>query len=273
MTAQSFTTDNLKELLAFPFQDQDWKNKLLIGSLIVFAGFAIPLIPFIFLYGYMMQIMHHIIAEKGKPFLPKWDDWGKLFIDGVKLLGVVLVYMLPVIILMMIGSFIIFLLPMLGIPVAIIGGEENPEAAGAIMGILGIVSMIAFFIIMGISIIYGLAIGIVLPATMGHVAATGDFGAAFRLKEWWAIFKANVGGFLLAYLIVFAVSMVLNSLLMFLYCTIILCCIAPLLTAPITLYTLIISGALFGEAYRDGIQKVELKATDTPTNDTDQVEG
>lgn len=273
MTAQSFTTDNLKELLAFPFQDEDWKNKLLIGSLIVFAGFAIPLIPFFFLYGYMMQIMQHIIVEKGKPFLPQWDDWGKLFVDGAKLLGVVLIYMLPVMVLMMIGFFIMFLFPMLGIPVAVIGGEENPEAAGAVMGVLSIVSMIAFFVLFGISMVFGLAIGIVMPAIMGHVAATGDFGAAFRLKEWWAIFKANVGGFLLAYLIVFAVSMVLNSILGFLYCTIILCCIVPFLTAPITLYTVIISGALFGAAYRDGVEKVELKTAGMPASDTAQVEG
>ena len=256
MTTQSFTTDNLKALLTFPFEDNDWKNKFLIGSLIVFAGFAIPLIPFFFLYGYMMQIMRHIIVEKGKPFLPKWDDWGKLFVDGAKLLGVVLIYMLPIMVLMMIGFFIMFLLPMLGIPVAVIGGEENPEAAGAMMGILSIVSMLAFFVVVGISMIIGLAIGVVMPAIMGHVAATDDFGAAFRLKEWWAIFKANVGRFMLAYLIVFAISMVLNSILGFLYCTIILCCIVPFLTAPVTLYTLIMSGALFGEAYREGVRKL-----------------
>jgi len=105
--------------------------------------------------------------------------------------------------------------------------------------------------------IFGLAIGVVMPAIMGHVAATDDFGAAFRLKEWWTIFKANVGGFMLAYLIVFAVSMVLNSLIALVYCTIILCCIAPFLTAPVTLYTLIMSGALFGEAYREGVEKLE----------------
>jgi hypothetical protein len=269
MTTQSFTTDNLKDLLTFPFEDDDWKTKFLIGSLIVVAGFVIPLIPFFFLYGYMMQIMRHIIVEKGKPFLPEWDDWGKLFVDGAKLLGAMLIYMLPIIVLVMIGSFIMFLLPMLGIPFAITGGEENPEAAGAMMGVLSMLSTLAFLVIMGISTIFGLAIGIVAPAIIGHVAATDDFGAAFRLKEWWAIFKANVGGFLLAYLIVLAISMVLNSILGFLYCTIILCCLVPFLTAPITLYTVIISGALFGEAYRDGIEK----SINGPTNGTNQIEG
>ena len=103
--------------------------------------------------------------------------------------------------------------------------------------------------------------------------ATDDFGAAFRLKEWWTIFKANVGGFMLAYLLVFAVSMVLNSILGFLYCTIILCCIVPFLTAPVTLYTVIISGALFGEAYREGVEKAEHNVIDAPANNTNQVEG
>jgi len=273
MTTQSFTTDNLKALLTFPFEDDDWKTKFLIGSLIVFAGFVIPLIPFFFLYGYMLQIMRHIIVEKGKPFLPEWDDWGKLFVDGAKLLGAALIYMLPFIVLITIGSFIIFFLPMLGIPLAIAGGEENPEAAGTMMGILSLVSMAVFFIILGIGMIFGLAVGLVMPAIMGHVAATDDFGAAFRWKEWWAIFKANVGGFMLAYLLVFAISMVLNSILGFLYCTIILCCIVPFLTAPVTLYTVILSGALFGEAYREGVTKAQIKSIDAPASSANQGEG
>ena len=80
--SQSFSSEDLKQLFAFPFQDPRWQNKFLIGSLVVFAGFIIPLIPFFFVYGYMAQIMRRIIVEKGEPFLPEWDDWGKLFVDG-----------------------------------------------------------------------------------------------------------------------------------------------------------------------------------------------
>lgn len=253
MTTQSFTTDNLKALLAFPFQDDNWKTKFLVGSLIVLAGFVIPLLPFFFLYGYMMQIMQRIIVEKGKPHLPAWDDWGKLFIDGLKLLGAAMIYMLPVILLFMVGFFIMFL-PMLGIPIAAVGGEENPEVAGAAFGILTVVSMMGYFLLFGIGMILALAIGVVLPAVLGHVVATDDFGAAFRFKEWWAIFRANLGGFLLAYLILIMVSMVVNSVLTLLYCTVVLCCIVPFLTAPVTFYLAAIAGALFGQAYKDGVQ-------------------
>ncbi len=257
MTTQSFTTGNLQSLLGFSFADADWKNKFLIGSLIVLAGFAIPLIPFFFLYGYMVQIMRRIIVDKGDPYLPEWDDWGRLFVDGARLLGAVMVYALPLIVLMMLGFFIIFFLPMFGIPVAVMGGEENPEAAGALVGILTLLSTLGFFVLMGVSMLLGLGIGVLMPAIMGHVVATDDFSAAFRIKEWWPIFKANVSGFVLAYLILIVISIILNSVLTFLYFTIILCCLVPFLTAPITMYIVVMSGALFGQAYRDGVEKLE----------------
>jgi hypothetical protein len=226
MTAQSFTTDNLKTLLGFPFQDDNWKNKFLIGSLIVFAGFVIPWIPFFFLYGYLMHIMRHIIVDKGKPHLPAWDDWGKLLVDGLKLMGVVLIYMLPAIVPFMIGFFIMFLVPMLGIPLAAVSGEENPEVAGTVFGLLTIVSMMGYFVLFGLGMALVLAIGVILPAVLGHVVATDDFGAAFRFKEWWAIFRANLGGFLLAYLILIMVSMVVNSVLVFLYHSVLYCTVS-----------------------------------------------
>ncbi len=260
MTTQSFTTEQLQTLLAFPFKDENWKNKFLIGSLIVFAGFAIPLVPLFFVYGYMVQIMRRIIVEKGEPYLPEWDDWGKLFIDGLKLLGVVLIYMLPVMMLFMVGYFLFFLIPLLGLPIAGVAGEENPEAAGAVFGLLTLISTVGFFVLFGLGMILAFGLGIVMPAIMGHVVATDDFGAGFRLKEWWAIFRANLGGFLMAYVIVMLLSVVLSSVFMILYCTIILCCLVPFITAPVTVYLMAIYGAIFGQAYRDGVDKLASQA-------------
>ncbi|MFC1976340.1 DUF4013 domain-containing protein [Chloroflexota bacterium] len=261
MTTQSFSTEHLQTLLAFPFKDEDWKNKFVIGSLVVFASFAIPLIPLFFVYGYMVQIMRRIIVEKGELFLPEWDDWGKLFVDGLKLLGVALIYMLPVMILFMVGFFMMFFLPMLGIPIAAIGGEENPEAAGAAFGVLTIVIMAGFSVLFGLGMILSIAIGVVMPAILGHVVATDDFSAAFRLKEWWAVFRANLSGFLIAYGIIILMSIVLSSAFTILYCTIILSCLVPIITAPVTMYLIVIYGAIFGQAYRDGVQKLASQAS------------
>src|SRR6185503_7118827 len=91
----SFTTDNLQTLAKFPFTDPQWKNKFLIGGLLTLAGYAFPLLPLLFVYGYCAQIMRRIIVEKGEPYLPEWQDWGKFLLDGLKLGGVGLIYILP----------------------------------------------------------------------------------------------------------------------------------------------------------------------------------
>ncbi len=260
MTTQSFTTSNLQALLAFPFQDADWKNKFLIGSLIVLAGFAIPLLPFCFVYGYMVQIMRHIIVEKGEAWLPEWDDWGKLFVDGLKLLGVALIYTLPVMVLFFIG-FIIFFLPFLGIPVVAAAGEDNGGAAGPIFALITMAGMVGFFVLFGLGMILSMVIGVVMPAIMGHVVATDDFGAAFHMREWWAIFRANLSGFLMAYVTIILISIVLSSVFMLLYCTIIFICLAPIIMAPVTVYITVIYGVIFGQAYREGVEKLESQAS------------
>ncbi len=84
---QSFTSQDLQALFAFPFKDPEWQQKALIGSLLVLLGFVIPIVPTIFLMGYLAQIMKGIIRTNRKPFLPKWDDWGKFFNDGWNLIS------------------------------------------------------------------------------------------------------------------------------------------------------------------------------------------
>ena len=37
--SQELSLSSVKEILRFPFRDQNWQNALLIGSLLAFAGF------------------------------------------------------------------------------------------------------------------------------------------------------------------------------------------------------------------------------------------
>jgi hypothetical protein len=258
---QSFTSTDLKEMLTFPFQDPNWKNKFLIGSLITLIGFVIPIVPFLLIYGYMMQIMRHIIVEQDKPFLPEWDDWEKLLLDGLKLFGLVFVFMLPLMILFFVGTSFFFVPVAAGIPL-MEGLEEGGDgAAGIILGIVTVISILGAMVLIGLGTILAMAVGVVMPAAIGHIVATDEFGAAFRLREWWSIFRANLAGFLLAYVIVMVVSIVLSSVLIVIYVTLILCCLIPIIIGPITMYLLAIYGALFGQAYRDGVQKLESQAS------------
>lgn len=262
MSTQTFTADQLQALFAFPFKDADWKNKFLIGSLIVLAGYIIPIVPFFFIYGYMVHVMRRIIVEQAEPWLPAWDDWGKLLIDGLKLFGVGFIYMLPALILFLIGFLLMFVIPVLGIPFIAILGEENADTAGVIFGIITIVSMVGSTILFGLGHLVMLAIVVVFPAIFGHVVATDEFSAAFRIKEWWAIFRANIGGFLIALIVVLLVNMVLGIAMYLLYFTIILCCLMPLISAPVTMYLTVIYGAIFGQVYRGGVQQLESQANE-----------
>jgi hypothetical protein len=122
-------------VVAFPFKDPEWQQKALVGSLIVLLGFVIPLLPSIFLMGYLAQILKGIIRTNRKPFLPKWDDWGKFFNDGWKLFGASFIYSLPlyVILILIIGSFIT---PMLAMPF-LAGQGENGQTMPLLLISLG----------------------------------------------------------------------------------------------------------------------------------------
>jgi len=254
--SQTYTTNDLKELFAYPFQDPEWKKKFLIGSLIVIGGYIVPIIPFVIIYGYIAQIMRRIIVEKGEPFLPEWDDWGKLLTDGFKLLGAMFVYMLPLFVVLF-GGYIIFFVVFVfsasaGAEVSRSGGEMPLIAL-----LVPLVGGVGLSVLYGLVLLVALAIGLVLPAIMGHVIATDEFAAAFRVREWWAIFRANLGGFLIAYVILLAISSALNFVFVFIYLTVILCCLLPFLLGPLTMYIMAIYSVVFAEAYREGVEKLE----------------
>ncbi len=250
--AQSFTSDDLKALALFPFQDVQWKNKFLIGSLVIFSAFAVPILPYFFLYGYMAQIMHHIIVNKGEPHLPEWSDWGKLFMDGAKLFGAMLVYTLPIIAISFASMFIMFVAMWL-FGAALANAEYREQEVSALVALIPVIGTLGMMALWALIMIFSLLLGIVLPAIMGHVVATNEFAAAFRLKEWWSIFKVNIVGFILAYIMVMAIGMIVGFGLYFLYFTIIFCCLLPFLMPPVMLYFMAVQGAFYAQAYRDGV--------------------
>ena len=102
----------------------------------------ISCIVFPLIMGYMMRIY------RGANPSPEPDNWGTMFIDGLKLFVVGIIYALPVIILeiAIIGSA----------GLALFTGAVNPPAdPTALMGLFGAV-LIGFFILLVVAIIVGL---------------------------------------------------------------------------------------------------------------------
>jgi hypothetical protein len=252
----SFTSDDLQALLKFPFDDPGWTNKLLIGSLLLFAGYVVPIIPIVFVYGYYAQIERRIIVEGGEPSLPEWDDWGRFFSDGLKLTGVIVVYMLPLIVFFCAG-YGIFVGLIFG-PEAAMRAAPDPESISPLMTFLPFLGMLIWLVLFALGMIGLLAVGLILPVATSHVIATGQFAAGFRISEWWPIFRANLAGYLISFILILGVWMALSFAVQVLYLTVILCCLVPFILAPLSMYIMIIGSVLFGQAYRTGVDKVSL---------------
>lgn len=245
MTTSTF--QGIQRLFTYPFEDADWKQKLLIASLIALVGAVIPLVvPMVFLTGYCERIIRRIVREDGEPYLPEWDDWNTLFVGGFKLFGAGFLYTLPVIVLS-IGGYALMMVPAIAAEFM----EYQPIPFDWDWVFFG--SMVGGMGAFGLAMVIGLVTGFVAPVAMMHTVAKDDFSAAFRVREWWPILRANITGFLLSYVIVMGVWFVMTFVVQFLYFTIVLCCLVPFAFSILIAYVMLVSSALFACAYRDGV--------------------
>jgi hypothetical protein len=110
------------------------------------------------LMGYVMKVL------RGEKPAPEVEDWGTLFIDGIKYLIVGIIYMIPVYV-------VLAILMVVGFGAAMTGDET---AAMAGIGVM----------LVGLLVVFVLAIIIALFAMIGIVrfARTGSIGEAFNFS-------------------------------------------------------------------------------------------
>jgi hypothetical protein len=109
----------------------------------------------------------------------------------------------------------------------------------------------------GIGMFFSLILWVFLPPAFAHVAAKDSFSAGFQFREWWKIFRANIGGFILSMVISGGLYMALIFAMQIIYMTIILCILLPFLMAFMSAYLSIVISVLIAQAYRDGVLKLE----------------
>jgi hypothetical protein len=108
--------------------------------------------------GYLMRIY------RGKAPAPDVDDWGTLFVDGLKLFIVGFLYVLPIIILWM----LVFVMMIIA---GISGSDETSIAA---IGLNFILQIVMFF--------FQIVLAIFLPVAYIRFARTGIFSEAFNFN-------------------------------------------------------------------------------------------
>ncbi len=174
---------------AFTFvtDDESWISKIGIGAVVSF--FSILIIPAFFLGGYQLAVMRNVMNGEEHP-LPKWENWGRLFMDGLYVLVAAFVYTLPIWLLACIGVLLNLLV-------------VDPSAGlGATFVIWTFVGCFVLLSTIGLAFL--------LPAIYIQYARTDDFGALFRFGEVIGIARDNLVDILITLLVALAAWFILS---------------------------------------------------------------
>jgi hypothetical protein len=207
----------------YVFDDDQWITKILIAAAILALGLLFSwllLIPLILagllLGGYGIEITRRVI-NGGTPVLPEWDNWGELLIDGLKAWIIGLIYALPIIIVSV----------CLSIPIGI-AAEEAEEVS----------SMFSAFMSC-LNFLWGIVMGLLLPAAIAFFVAEGQVSAAFRFGDVFNLVRDNFGTYVIV-LVIGWVASIIGGL------GLLACGVGFLVTAP---YAGWITAHLRGQAY------------------------
>ncbi|GAB4489512.1 MAG: hypothetical protein Fur0016_06740 [Anaerolineales bacterium] len=231
---------DLKHLFYFPIENSEARKNFLIGGLLILASLIIPILPYLIALGYAMRIMRQVIAGE-QPRMIAWDDWEGMLKDGLKLFGVRFVYSLPLLLVLLPVMLVFLVTPFL----AAVLENEN----------IFFLSFLVFPVFIICLLPFSLVFALIIPAPEAHVTATQEFSAGFRVKEWWPIFRKNIGGFLVAFLVIYGAGIVVSIAFQIIFLTIILACLTPILLPGFSFYLLLVQQVLFAQAYREGREK------------------
>ena len=204
---------------AFTFfkDDERWTTKIGIGGVIMLFSFFLLGIPAILLVGYQIAVTRQVMEGKELP-LPEWDDWGKLFMDGLYLVIAILVYTLPIWLLFCIGF---------GVTVLPAFGASNDD----LLAILGSVTALAWVVIGCLFIVLGVGLAVVIPGVYIQYVRTEEFGSLFRFGEVFGIVRENIADIILTFVASLGaqllISIVSNVLIITICGPFILALIAP----------------------------------------------
>jgi hypothetical protein len=203
----------------YVFDDPRWMQKVLIGGLFYLAGFLI--IGWFFVLGYMARVARNLISDQPTP-LPEWDDLGGFFNDGARLIGVALIYVLPVV-------FVIAVLMIPSIAMTSIDNEAAQFFGSSMAGCLWC-----------LMVPLSLAMMLFMPASLLFAAVEQRLGAGFDFARIWAFIRNNIGNYLLA-VVVYLVARFLGGFGIFLLC------VGVVFTA---FWSMLITTHAFSQVYR-----------------------
>jgi hypothetical protein len=248
---QANSTKPLKSFFIYPFKEHSSANKLIIGTVLTFANYLIPFIPGIFVTGYVAKIARRIILDDGELHLPDWNDWGNLFKEGLKISVIGFLFSIPALLVFFFG-FAAYFGSFIGLMIESSRGIESAE-----MLILYTICLFIWIFSLFIGLFLIFVAGLFLPPAIMQTVSESSIGSAFHIHQWWSIFRKNLSGFLISFVIVFGLSHLVLYAIYGLYYTIILCFIIPFVSSFGMFYLLLVAFPLFAQAYKEGLSSNE----------------
>lgn len=216
---------------SYVFEDQDWLKKVGLGGLIA----IVPVLNFA-VAGYGVEVLRRVVNNDPKP-LPEWDDLGGKLVKGLIVTVIQFIYMIP-----------IWLVSCaMQVAVTAVGGvsQSGSSSSGDTMGAAMVAITSCFSCLM---LIYGVFVGVILPAVIGNYAIKDQFGAAFRFGEVFGLVQKNLGLYVMVYLISIVAGLVAGL-------GVIACFIGVLFTG---FYAMLVIYHAYGQAYREASANIGL---------------
>ncbi|MHB9286404.1 DUF4013 domain-containing protein [Halobacteriales archaeon Cl-PHB] len=189
-----------RESLTYPRIGDDSRKTIVIGGAMALLSFLI--LPAVVLAGYYVQVVRSVRDGQVDP--PTFDDWERLFGDGLRAILVIILYgIVPTMLVALAGIFG----AMAGVvALAPDGAATNLAAVGVLGVVAGLFALAALLV--------GLVVWYVLPAALVTYVAEGSVRAAFDVGALRSIVTTGsyAEAWLLA-LVVFLLSSVITGIL------------------------------------------------------------
>lgn len=184
---------------AFTFigEDENWVKKLGIGVLISF----IPFLNFAAL-GYQVQISRNVMRGEERP-LPEWNNLGDLFLDGLRVIGAMFVYMLPMFFLYGL-AFVLFIASI--DPAAAADYSGTPPLSPGFFAFMGL------FLLCGMP--YTLLTWLLWPMLSIQIARKNKWAACFDFRDMGQLIRQDWVNYLLVIGLYLGLTMGMSFIIM-----------------------------------------------------------
>jgi len=213
---------DIRKAVVYVFQDPRWLVKIVIGDVMILLSLLI--VPFIFLQGYLIEIIRNVMRGEEHP-LPEWDNWGARFKDGLNLTIAGLIYTSPLWLALCCSVVSV-------LPAAL--SEGNLTETTALLSVSG------FSLMACLAFLFLWAYAVIAPAIAIQYAREDTLAATLRFGEVFAIVRKHLGDIILAVVVI----MVLGAALGFLG---LIPLIGWLFSVGATIYVFFVTGHLYGQ--------------------------